>query len=277
MVEIARAHGDVLDLERPFDQLVIADPGVELIERHRKVGILHLPGQRILQGRAYTLGPVDIPLGLRNEKRGEKRDALYVVPVRMADEHVPSRRGHLRGHQGLSQAVQSGPAIEDDQGAGRGPHLHARGISAVAQRAGAGFGQRASGTPEAHAHGGVPCLTLACGSLADPNGLALAKLKGARASFIPARKPSSRRIRSCGRPGCVSRARPASPAESPRPPARATTASTSAAEPCAQRRQVPGRCSPAAGSTREFGGAHRHTPWRHRRPARRCGWHRKRC
>ena len=67
MIEVLGRHSDVTDIEGAFDQVVIANGGVEPIERDGKIGVLHLPGERLAQGLVEALGTVDVPFGAGTE------------------------------------------------------------------------------------------------------------------------------------------------------------------------------------------------------------------
>ena len=85
VVEVLRAHHHVVDVERALDELVVADPAFELIDRDGEVRIAHLGGERLAQGFVHASRAVDIPLA-RTVERGEERQALDVVPVRVAEQ-----------------------------------------------------------------------------------------------------------------------------------------------------------------------------------------------
>ena len=85
VVEVLRAHHDVVDVEHALDELVVVDPASELIDRDGEVRIAHLGGERLAQRFVHASRPVDIPLA-RAVERGEERQALDVVPVRVAEQ-----------------------------------------------------------------------------------------------------------------------------------------------------------------------------------------------
>jgi hypothetical protein len=87
-----------------------------------------------------------------DEQRGEEGNALDVVPVRVADQHMTVNRPLARAEQVLAQLVDAGAAVDHQQGAGIGFDADAGGIAAVAHRARTGFGQRAAGSPETYFH-----------------------------------------------------------------------------------------------------------------------------
>src|SRR5215510_6581885 len=91
MVQVMSDDSDVVDVEGAFDKIVIANGSSELIRRDGKVSVLHLTGERFTQGLVETLGTVDVPLIARHEERGEERDPLDVIPVRVADEDMTAQ------------------------------------------------------------------------------------------------------------------------------------------------------------------------------------------
>ena len=92
MVQVVRGDTDVLQGERALDELVVADRGPELPQGERKIGVLHLPGEGILQPSARPTRAIDIPDLARHEQRGKEGEALDVVPVRMRQQQVPMAR-----------------------------------------------------------------------------------------------------------------------------------------------------------------------------------------
>ena len=88
MVQVSRSDRDVIDLEFAFDQLVVVDLGAHFIEPHREIGILHLPGQRFLDGLPDASGRVNVPFVSWHKKRSKERNALNVIPMSMTNEDV---------------------------------------------------------------------------------------------------------------------------------------------------------------------------------------------
>ncbi len=156
VVHVVGGDADVVDLDAAFDQVVVADLGGELLDRDRKIGVLHLARERLADRRPEAARSVDVPLEVPLEQRRQERQALDVVPVRMADEDMtPARPVRLR-EQRLAEAVRAGAAIEQDQRAARAAHLDARGVAAVAEGVGPGLRDRAAGAPETDAHPDLP-------------------------------------------------------------------------------------------------------------------------
>jgi hypothetical protein len=143
---------DVVDIEGAFNKIVIMNCSFELIRRYGKISVLHLTGERFAQGLAETFGTVDVPLIARHKKRGEERDALDVIPMRVTDEDVTAQAFGAGRHQILAKRVSSSPTINDNKCSTRRAHLDARCISSVPSRARSRFGDRTARAPELDAH-----------------------------------------------------------------------------------------------------------------------------
>src|SRR5712692_4487397 len=120
--------------ELTFNQIMEADGGAKLLEGHRKIGVLHLPGQRGLQVVSPAPWRIEIPLTSRNEERREKRESLNMVPVRVGDQQVSAHGRSSRGKQRLPETMGPGAAVEDDERPVGWPHLDTGGVASVAQR-----------------------------------------------------------------------------------------------------------------------------------------------
>ena len=134
MIQIARSDGNIVDLKRSLDKLVVANFGAKLIKLNRKVSILHLPCERVMQRLAHTFRSVDVPLAARRKEGSEEGNALDMIPVRMTDQDMTARRRFVGSKQMLSKLSQTGPAINDDEAAARCRDLDARGVATVADR-----------------------------------------------------------------------------------------------------------------------------------------------
>ena len=126
--------------EAPLDEVVVANGRPELAERHGKVRVLHLPGKGPLELQAESARSVDVPLVVAAEERREEREPLYVIPVGMGDQQVPTHR-RTTPDQRLPEAVGPGAAIEHDERARGSAHLDARGVAAIAERVRPRLGQ----------------------------------------------------------------------------------------------------------------------------------------
>ena len=92
MIEISRGNFYVADIEAALEQVMVANGGAEAVERDREIGVLHLPGERLTQGRAKAFWTINVPFGAIAEKRSEKRDALDMIPMRVADQDISAFR-----------------------------------------------------------------------------------------------------------------------------------------------------------------------------------------
>src|SRR5262245_64003812 len=142
MVQVMSDDFDVVDVEGAFDKIMIANCSSELIRRDGKVGVLHLTGERFAHGLVKTLGTVNVPLVARYEERGEERDPLNVIPVRVADEDMTAQSFGAARHQILAEGMCSSPAINDDERSACRAHIDARCISSVPSCARSGLGTR---------------------------------------------------------------------------------------------------------------------------------------
>src|SRR5262249_22686443 len=95
---------------------------------------------------------IDVPFIAGYKKRREKRDALDVIPMRVANEDMTAQAFGTSRHQLLTKRMSSGSAIEDNECSSRRAHLDARRVSAVASGARSGLCDRTSSTPELNAH-----------------------------------------------------------------------------------------------------------------------------
>lgn len=134
MIEVARSDGDIVDLKRTLDEFMVADFGAKLVELNRKVSILHLPRESVAQRFAHAFRSVDVPLAAGRKEGSEEGNALDMVPVRMTDQDMTTRRRFVGSKQVLSEQPQTGPAINDDAAAARRRDLDARGVATIADR-----------------------------------------------------------------------------------------------------------------------------------------------
>ena len=80
---------------------------------------MHLPFERIAQRLAHALWRVNVPFVARGEERSEEGYALYVVPMRVANEDVAAERGRFGRKQVLPELTDACSAINDDEGTTR--------------------------------------------------------------------------------------------------------------------------------------------------------------
>src|SRR6266853_4582869 len=91
MIQIMGGDFDIVDIEGALNEVVIANLGFALIERDRKIIILHLPGQGFTQGLAEALRAVYVPFVIGHKKRSEEWDALDMIPMRMANQDMAAQ------------------------------------------------------------------------------------------------------------------------------------------------------------------------------------------
>ena len=153
VIEVLRRHGDVTDLDDAFDEIVVVDSGSHLVGGDREVRILHLACQRVPDRVAQSARPVDVPGVPGSEQRGEERDPLDVVPVRVTDQQVTvDRRPTCRLDQMPAEVVRSRTAVDHDQRSAAGAHLDTGSVAAVAQGGRPRLRDRTAGPPERHLH-----------------------------------------------------------------------------------------------------------------------------
>src|SRR5438034_739670 len=167
VVEVLRDDPRAADRVRALAQVREAERGGELAQGHREIRELHLAGERLVE-RAFPLRAVEGDRVPRVERRREEREALDVVPVRVAEEDARPD-GHP-SRERVTERARAGPAIEDEDVSRPGSHLDARGVAAEANRPGARRWKGAAGAPEPHLHvRRAPPARVACapGSLRD--------------------------------------------------------------------------------------------------------------
>jgi len=114
VIQVAGPECDVSDPNGTFYQLMVSDLCAELVQLYREVGILHLAFESVAQRLAHSLGGVKVPLIASRKERLEERDALDVVPMRMADENVPLKGRRLSRKQMLPEPTDASPAVNDN-------------------------------------------------------------------------------------------------------------------------------------------------------------------
>jgi hypothetical protein len=103
MIQIVGGDFDIVDVEGALDEVVIADLGSALIERDGKIVVLHLPGQGLTQGLAEALGAINVPFVTGRKKRTKEREALDMIPMRMANQDVAAQPLGAARHQLLTE------------------------------------------------------------------------------------------------------------------------------------------------------------------------------
>src|SRR5215510_4400105 len=128
VIQILRLHQDVTDAEKAFFDFVVVNSACQVLQLDREVRILHLPGKGVLQTALECRGAVDVQLGAWYERRSEKRKALNVIPMGMADEQV-NPLGAGSSQEIETQRPDAGSAVQHDGSAVLGADLDARSIS----------------------------------------------------------------------------------------------------------------------------------------------------
>src|SRR5207247_711568 len=109
-----RLHAHLSDAEEALVELRVVDTAPQLTELDGEVRVLHLPGHRLLEAPLEAARRVDVQLGPGQERGDEERDALDVVPMRVADEEVESHRLGHRPNEGEAGPTAASAAVEDD-------------------------------------------------------------------------------------------------------------------------------------------------------------------
>src|SRR5260370_2167349 len=95
----------------PFLQVAKGHLRVHGGQMNREVRVVHLTGEGLLESARNVVAPVQMEDIACNECRLEKREALNVIPVHVAEEHVRDE-GHLL-QKLLAEQTQPRAAIED--------------------------------------------------------------------------------------------------------------------------------------------------------------------
>jgi len=142
----------VVDGEGTLHKGLEGDLGGELEEGHGEVLAVHLPEDQVLE-RRDAVAAVKGDLVSRQIGHVKKREALDVVPVRMADEDVILARasGEFMQQRG-AQLAHARPGVEDEDGV-PAPHLDTGSVPAVFHEVFPRRGDGAAGAPEFHRDG----------------------------------------------------------------------------------------------------------------------------
>src|SRR6202049_2935991 len=92
MIEVLRGDADIADLQRPLDQIMVVQRGVQIVEGDWEIDRLHLPGQRLAEGGADAARTIDVPHVTGFEERFKKGKAPDGLPMGRADQHVTVKR-----------------------------------------------------------------------------------------------------------------------------------------------------------------------------------------
>ena len=165
VIQVLRLHEHLTDAEKPFIQFREMDAAPEIVQPHRKVGVLHLPGKGVLHAAMEARVGVDVQLGVGVEGGAEEREALDVVPMGMPDEEVDAE-GLGRGLQEvMAQPPGARPAVQDDDRAVIGPDFHARGVTTILGGPLPRHGDGPAGSPETYEQGPSSFQEAGCRSL----------------------------------------------------------------------------------------------------------------
>src|SRR4030095_3430193 len=89
MVQVACCDPPTVEVKGPLNEVVEANGRPKLLQGERKVRVLHLASQGLLQAVSQSSWSIDIPGVARYKERREKRKPLDVVPMRVGNEKVP--------------------------------------------------------------------------------------------------------------------------------------------------------------------------------------------
>src|SRR5215472_11365855 len=153
MVQVVGRDFDIIDIESAFHEVVITNSGTKLIRCYRKIGVLHLARERFAQRLVEPPRTVDIPLGSGNKERGNERNPLNMIPVRVADQDVTPQTFHPSCYQRLAEGMRTGSTIDNDECPTRGAHFNARGVSTIADSGRPRLGNRPTRAPKLDVHG----------------------------------------------------------------------------------------------------------------------------
>src|SRR5260370_3234786 len=118
-------------------------------QMNREVRVVNLTGEGLIESARNVVAPVQMEDIACNECRLEEREALNVIPVHVAEEHV-SDEGHLL-QELLAEQTQPGAAIEDKDGLARAK-LDAARVAPGLDRVRPWGGDAAANSPEGDLH-----------------------------------------------------------------------------------------------------------------------------
>src|SRR6516164_929549 len=113
VIKVLRFDQDVANAEESFFKLRIVDAARQILKLHREIGVLHLPGKRILKTTLECRRSVDVQLCSGKECGSEKGETLNVVPVRMANQEM-NPMGTRPAQHIETKDTNSCAAIEDE-------------------------------------------------------------------------------------------------------------------------------------------------------------------
>src|SRR5437764_12674851 len=92
MVQVASCDAPTVEVKGALNEVVEANGRPKLLQGERKVRVLHLSSQSLLQAFPQSSRSIDIPGVAREKERPKKRKALNVFPMRVGNEKV-----HING------------------------------------------------------------------------------------------------------------------------------------------------------------------------------------
>ncbi len=88
LIQVVRADDGVLDGDLAFLELGELDFRAKIAERHRKIRVVHLPGQDVAQRSVEVARAIDRHVIARHEQRREERKPRDVVPMGVPEHQV---------------------------------------------------------------------------------------------------------------------------------------------------------------------------------------------
>jgi hypothetical protein len=133
MPDLERTHLISVRRATPLGQLTEIDLRVQLIEGDGEDDRGHLAADDVAEHRRERLRAPDHEVVPLLEERGEKREALNVVPVNVRQENVTTDRRAVRARdERSSELTYPGAGVEHDEPARRRADLDARRVATVA-------------------------------------------------------------------------------------------------------------------------------------------------
>jgi hypothetical protein len=152
VIQVAGFDEHIADAKESFSQFRVVDPARKVLELYRKIRVLHLASDRILEAALKSNGGANVELESRKESRRKKRKALDVIPMSVADQKMNTADFSFRVQQLHSQFTNARAAIQDDDGVITWPDFDARRIPAIKSRALSRRWDGTTGSPKANAH-----------------------------------------------------------------------------------------------------------------------------
>ena len=163
MVQVFCRDGDpVAQIELPFLEVEIFNPGSQLCLANRKIPVGQLAAHDLFQGVALeTYRAVDADGAARHINGGEEGKAHDVIPVGMGQKDVRGDRALLEiiGHHEIAQLSNAGTGVDDDEPIDfRETQLDTGGIPAIFHGLWSGTGNGAPNPPEFDVYAHDACL-----------------------------------------------------------------------------------------------------------------------